>query len=181
MPKLFLPDNTVLINFAIIRRMDLLAELVKGQGAWCVSIARECDKSQAFHPDLSEAAAIFGEPLDPNPSERVDATILRETMASPGEPSTQHLGEAETIAIMSNRKLEGLFLTDDGGARALAQRHHITAVSTWDLLRLAHKVGKVTRPVLAGYLRTLAAAGRGKPPGITSFDKLTPWLPPEPE
>lgn len=181
MPKLFLPDNTVLINFAIIRRVDLLAELVKGQGAWCLSIARECDKSRAFHPDLSEAAAIFGAPLIPDASERLDAKIMRETMASPGESPTQHLGEAETIAIMSARQLDGLFLTDDAGARALAQRHQITAVSTWDLLRLAHKVNKITRPVLTGYLRTLAAADRGKPPGITSFDKLTPWLPPEPE
>jgi hypothetical protein len=161
--------------------MDLLAELVLGQGAWCVSIARECDKSQAFHPDLSEAAAIFGAPLIPDARERVDAQTMRETMASPGEPPTQHLGEAETIAIISARQLDGLFLTDDRGARALAQRHQITAVSTWDLLRLAHKVGKVARPVLTGYLRTLAAAGRGKPPGITSFDKLNPWLPPEPE
>lgn len=181
MPHLFLPDNTVLINFAIIRRMDLLAELVKGQGTWCVSIARECDKSRTYHPDLREAAAIFGAPLDPTPSERVDAKTLRETMASPGEPPTQHLGEAETIAIMSARRLDGLFLTDDAGARALAQRHNIKPVSTWDLLRLAYKVNKVTRPVLTGYLRTLAAADRGKPPGITSFDKLTPWLPPEPD
>lgn len=181
MPKLFLPDNTVLINFAIIRRMDLLAELVNGQGAWCISIARECDKSQAFHPDLSEAAAIFGEPLIPNATERIDATIKREIMARPGEPPTQHLGEAETIAIMSNRHLDGFFLTDDGGARDLARSHQIQAVSTWDLLRLADKVKKVTRPVLTGYLRTLAAADRGKPPNITSVDKLTPWLPPEPE
>lgn len=177
MPNLFLPDNTVLINFAVIRRMDLLAELLKGQGTWCVSIARECQKSQAYHPDLSEAAAIFGAPLVPTPSERVDAQTLREAMASPGEPTTQHLGEAETIAIISARQLDGLFLTDDGDARALAHRHQINAVSTWDLLRLAYKVGKVTRPVLTGYLRTLAAAGRGQPPNITSFDKLAPWLP----
>lgn len=181
MPHLFLPDNTVLINFAIIGRMDLLAELLKGQGTWCLSIARECDKSTTYHPDLSEAAAIFGEPLVPTPSERVNAQTLREAMASPGEPATQHLGEAETIAIVSARQLNGLFLTDDTGARAMAQRHQITAISTWDLLRLAHKVHKVTRPVLTGYLRTLAAAGRGTPPGITSLDKLTPWLPPEPE
>jgi predicted nucleic acid-binding protein len=179
-PKLFLPDNTVLINFAIIRRMDLLAELLKGQGAWCISIARECRNSQAYHPDLDKAGAIFGPPLIPDAAERIDATILREAMASPGEASTQHLGEAETIAIISARRLDGLFLTDDGGAAALARRHQITAVSTWDLLRLAHKSNKVTRPVLTGYLRTLKGAGRGQPRNITSLDDLTPWLP-EPE
>ncbi|BBN50884.1 hypothetical protein JPH1_53590 (plasmid) [Mycobacterium avium subsp. hominissuis] len=36
---------------------------------------------------------------------------------------------------------------------------------------------KVTQPVLTGYLRTLAAAGRGRPPGVTTFDDLTGWLP----
>lgn len=177
MPKLFLPDNTVLINFAIVRRMDLLAELLKGQGSWCLSIARECRKSQDYHPDLTEAGAIFGEPLIPDAREIVDARVLREAMASPGEPATKHLGEAETIAIISARQLDGLFLTDDRDAAALAHRHDITAVTTWDLLRLAHKTTKVTRPVLTGYLRTLKGAGRGQPPGITSPDDLTPWLP----
>lgn len=177
MPKLFLPDNTVLINFAIIRRMDLLAELLKGQGAWCVSIARECAKSQAYHPDLDQAGAMFGSPLVPTAAERIDTNILREAMASPGEPATQHLGEAETIAIITARRLDCLFLTDDGGAAVLARRHGIAAVSTWDLLRLAHRTNKVTRPVLTGYLRTLKDANRGQPRNITSLDDLTPWLP----
>jgi len=56
--NVFLPDNTVLINFAIIRRMDLLAELLRGQGSWCISIARECRQSQAYYPDLAQAGAI---------------------------------------------------------------------------------------------------------------------------
>lgn len=177
MPKLFLPDNTVLINFAIIRRMDLLADLLKGEGAWRVSIARECGKPQAYHPDLDQAGANFGPPLIPDAGERIDATILREAMASPGEPATQHLGEAETIAIITARRLDCLFLTDDGGAAALARRHGIAAVSTWDLLRLAHRTNKVTRPVLTGYLRTLKDADRGQPRNIISLDDLTPWLP----
>lgn len=177
MPKLFLPDNTVLINFAIIRRMDLLAELLKGQGSWCLSIARECGDSQAYHPDLDQAAAIFGAPLIPDGREIIDARILREAMASPGDPPTKHLGEAETIAIISARQLDGLFLTDDRGAAAMARRNHIVAVTTWDLLRVAHRANRVTRPVLTGYLRTLKGAGRGQPPGITSFGDLRPWLP----
>ncbi|ETB46703.1 hypothetical protein O981_27360 [Mycobacterium avium 10-5560] len=177
MPKLFLPDNTVLINFAIIRRMDLLGELLNGRGGWCLSIARECRKSQAYHADLDQAGVIFGTPLIPDATENLHAHILRESMASPGEPATQHLGEAETIAIIDGRQLDAFFLTDDAGARALAHRHHITVVTTWDLLRLAHATAKVTQPVLTGYLRTLAAAGRGRPPGVTTLDDLTGWLP----
>lgn len=43
--------------------------------------------------------------------------------------------------------------------------------------RLAYATTEVTQPVLTGYLRTLAAAGRGRPPGVTTFDDLTGWLP----
>lgn len=57
MAKLFLPDNTVLINFAIIGRMDLLAELLNGQGSWCLSISRECANSQPYQPDLVQASS----------------------------------------------------------------------------------------------------------------------------
>lgn len=175
-PNVFLPDNTVLINFAIIRRMDLLAELLKGQGSWCISIARECQQSQAYYPDLDQAGAVFGTPLTPDRMEYEDTRILRDAMVSPGDHSTKHLGEAETIAIMTRRHIDGFFLTDDYEARNLAIRNHIPVVTTWDLLRLAHKTSKVTKAVLVGYLRTLKSQQRGSPPGVTDPDHLDGWL-----
>jgi hypothetical protein len=39
---LLFPDNTVLVNFAIISRMDLLARLANGNGQWCATVASEC-------------------------------------------------------------------------------------------------------------------------------------------
>ena len=176
MPKFFLPDNTVLINFAIIRRMDLLAEILKGQGSWCISIARECQKSESYYPDLAAANAIFGPPLTPDRIEYEDTRLLRDSMASPGDPNTQHLGEAETIAIISRRRIGGFFLTDDRDAKHLATQHGITVITTWDLLRHAHNTSKVTKPVLSGYLRTLKSHQRGNPPGVTNPDHLDDWL-----
>lgn len=176
MARLFLPDNTVLINFAIIRRMDLLAELVHGQGSWCMAIAGECQNSQAYYPDLAAASTIFGAPLIPTSVEHQDTLILRDSMASPGDPTTKHRGEAETIAIISRRRIDGLFLTDDRDAKDLATRHSIPFVTTWDLLHLAHRVNKVTKPVLSGYLRTLKSQQRGNPPGVTNPDHLDNWL-----
>lgn len=63
---LVLPDNTLLVNFAHLNRMDLLARLVSN-GAWCASVAAECDRS-ATQPGLesmADAHEIFGEPLRP--------------------------------------------------------------------------------------------------------------------
>ncbi|WP_457180913.1 hypothetical protein [Mycobacteroides abscessus] len=176
MAKLFLPDNTVLINFAIIGRMDLLAELLNGQGSWCLSISRECANSQPYQPDLVQASAIFGPPLVPDRAEHEDALFLRDSMASPGDPSTKHRGEAETIAIINRRRIDGLFLTDDRDATDLAMRHGIAVVTTWDLLRLAYRVDKVTKTDLSGYLRTLKLQRRGQPPTVTDPEQLDAWL-----
>ena len=56
------PDNTVLINFAIINRMDLLEKLANGNGQWCATVAGECSES-AKYPGLAALSAaedIFG-------------------------------------------------------------------------------------------------------------------------
>ncbi|WP_322749828.1 MULTISPECIES: hypothetical protein [unclassified Frankia] len=55
MAVLLFPDNTVLINFAIINRMDLLERLANGNGHWCATVASECDSS-AQRPGLSALA-----------------------------------------------------------------------------------------------------------------------------
>ena len=66
MPLLVLPDNTVLVNFAYINRMDLLARLASN-GAWCASVAAECDQSAKLPglESMADAHGIFGEPLRP--------------------------------------------------------------------------------------------------------------------
>ena len=52
MASLMFPDNTVLINLAIINRMDLLEKLANGNGQWCATVAGECAESAAY-PGLS--------------------------------------------------------------------------------------------------------------------------------
>lgn len=73
MAVLLFPDNTVLINFAIISRMDLLHRLANGNGRWCATVASECAES-ATRPGLGaldDARTIFGDPPIPRtPSTR---------------------------------------------------------------------------------------------------------------
>jgi hypothetical protein len=112
---LLFPDNTVLVNFAIMSRMDLLARLANGNGQWCATVARECARSArvAGLAALNDAGSIFGEPLLPNAVELQDARIMRDQLASPGDSRTAHLGEAETLAIITRRQLVCFFVTDD--------------------------------------------------------------------
>src|SRR5580704_9061424 len=105
------PDNTVLTNFAIINRMDLLERLANGNGRWCATVRTECAES-AKQPGLAAldgAGEIFGEPLYPDEAEHQDVRVLRDQLAGPGDRPTQHLGEAETFAIMIRRQLSCFF------------------------------------------------------------------------
>jgi hypothetical protein len=104
------PHNTVLINFAIINRMDLLEKLANGNGQWCATVAGECAESAGYPglAALSAAEDIFGEPLYPNPAEHQDVQVLRNQLASPGDPPTKHLGDRcrHTLGIRADPQRE---------------------------------------------------------------------------
>jgi|ERR1022692_1263235 hypothetical protein len=172
------PDNTVLINFALLNRMDLLSWLANGHGRWCATIATECAES-ARRPELTAlagAAEIFGEPLYPDQAEHQDVLVLRDQLASPGDPPRRHLGEAETIAIAVRRKLKCFFVTDDRDAARLASKNGVQVVDTWRLLKMAHRKGRVDADTLWGYVLTIEGHGRGIPRGLWNRESFDKWL-----
>ena len=178
MAVLLFPDNTVLVNFAIIRRMDLLERLSNGNGRWCATVADECHASARVPglADIQRAATIFGVPLRPNAAEHQDLLVLRQELASPGDARHAHLGEAETLAIVLRRGLRGFFVTDDVGAQRLAAKNDVQVVPTWTLLRMAGRQGWVDDDTLWGYVQTLRDARRGSPPGVRDRGTFQAWL-----
>jgi predicted nucleic acid-binding protein len=176
--QLLFPDNTVLVNFALINRMDLLERLVNGRGRWCATVASECARS-AQEPGLGAmtiAWEIFGVPLYPESgAEHLDVRALRLELSQPGDPAHMHLGEAETLAIMIRRDVDGFFVTDDGDARRLARKHDVQVVSTWDLLRLASRCDFVDGDALWGYIQTLHTEERGGPRGVRDRASFDVW------
>lgn len=163
----FFPDNTVLVNFALIDRIELLEALLLGRGRWCTSVAFECAKSAAFPglQSLINVRAFLGAPIRPSPAELVHARLLRESLAGPLESATDHLGEAETIAVLTSRPdLSGsIFVSDDNGARALAQAHAIDIANTWDLLLFARNSRRLSPVAYSACLQTLRKQGRRPP------------------
>jgi predicted nucleic acid-binding protein len=176
---LVFPDNTVLVNFAHLNRMDLLAKLVKDKGAWCASVAAECDQSAGLPglESMADAHEIFGEPLRPEtPSELVMTQAFRTRLARPGDGRLRHLGEAETLAIITSRPLRGIFVTDDRAVPVIASEQGISVVTTFDLLRVAYRTNMVDADTVWSYVQTLRQERRGWPPAVydrPSFDK---WL-----
>jgi predicted nucleic acid-binding protein len=175
---LFFPDNTVLVNFAYINRMELLRQLTNGNGRWCATIAQECARSAQITglEALKQASAIFGSPLRPSPAELVDTYLLRDQMAGPADGRYAHLGEAETITIISARGLSGFLVTDDKNAASAARVAKIPVIDTWYLIRTAVKVEALSTADAWADAQTLVAYKRGNPPcahGKVAFDR---WL-----
>ncbi|MEV8148835.1 hypothetical protein AB0O52_11915 [Arthrobacter sp. NPDC080073] len=178
MAVLLFPDNTVLINFALINRMDLLSRLANGNGRWCATVEQECLQSAAYEGlvALGDAADIFGDPLFPETRfEHLNVRTFRDELAEPNDPPHKHLGEAETLAIMSSRNIHGFFVTDDGGARRLAARHGIQVVDTWKLMHIAIKKGFVDAATVWGYVQTLRASKRPVPSNLRSRQSVDLW------
>jgi predicted nucleic acid-binding protein len=125
---------------------------------------------------LGDAPEIFGEPEFPRDAEYQDIRVLRDELAQPGDQPTSHLGEAETIAIILRRRLTCFFVTDDRGAARLAAKNNVPTVTTWHLLKVAHRQGWVDADTLWGYVQTLRGQGRGGLPGLWDRSSLDKWL-----
>jgi predicted nucleic acid-binding protein len=145
--RLFFADNTVLINFALLERMDLLGRLSNGCAAWTAAIRRECrDSAEVLDNDqLRGASEVFGPPVRmTDPLTMREALALLDQMRAPHDPADKHRGEAETIALITVEHAGSLFVTDDADARSRAQERGIKSVSTCQLLRLAIRIGEMT-------------------------------------
>lgn len=179
MGQLVFPDNTVLVNFAHINRLDILASLLQGRGTWCATVASECARS-ALEPGLgamSGCGSFLGEPLLPDsPAEHLHVQVLREELAVPGDSRASHLGEAETVALIEMRALHALVITDDVGARRLASSRGIPTYTTWDLLYLACRTKLLDADTLWGYVLTLIQRERGRPPHVYDRPSFDRWL-----
>lgn len=53
MTEFLFPDNTVLCNFAAVKRLDLLESVLNGRGRWTEAVAYEAARSAHVLPDLS--------------------------------------------------------------------------------------------------------------------------------
>ena len=125
---------------------------------------------------MTKAPSIFGDPLYPVGAEYTDMQVIRERLMKPGDSSTSHLGEAETIAIITRRRIRGFFVTDDRDAQREAKSAGIQPVTTWEILRLMVRMGRVTVAQFHDHAATLQSLGRGRPPGWPSRDAVEHWL-----
>ncbi|KAA1399659.1 hypothetical protein [Aeromicrobium ginsengisoli] len=161
MTAAFFSDTTVLVNFEVIDRWDVLSTLVKDGGAWVASVENECRDWVRDYPTIhTSASGIFGEAIRPDSAEHIDTRVIRDAMANPADDHPRkHLGEAETIAILQRRFPEARFVTDDRAAFIVATASKIRCYGTGDLLFAAQRSGLVTEAERGSFLAALRDNG----------------------
>ena len=172
----FFPDNTVLINFTLLDRQDLVEWFTaKGTRLWTTSVYYECDKSAEIKGQeaMVRWRRVFGKPLSPEKLDFIAISMIVDQMRLPGETAPRkHMGEAETIAIAENRYPGSVFLTDDHDAARVADARHIQSVSTTKIIAFAEVKAEITHDQARGYLAELLNRGRvlGGSPRPTEYD-----------
>lgn len=150
-PSLF-PDNTVLCNFACVRQLKLLARLLDGNGRWVEAVAHECDQSSAFYPDLKTIAVDgwLGDPVEISDEieQRQVEGIRRAVFGGMAGRATQHLGEAQTIHVISRWAgySGSIWLSDDQESLRVARRQGIAVRETQHLVAEAVQWGFIKTP-----------------------------------
>lgn len=155
---LIFPDNTVLVKFAEIGRVDILSRMFTGHATWTASVRDECARSaeQPHLSDLGQVPSFMGDALFlEGAREWADMRTIREAFLKPGDGPTQHLGEAETLSIILNRHPSAIFVTDDKSAYRYATEHSLQCLTTWDVLKLAFRSAHIDFPTSWGYVLAL--------------------------
>lgn len=169
-------DTSVLVNFHRAGLVPVLAASLENV-AWVATVQRECRKKER-DLDLPGLAAtaheVLGEPLVPDDAEHRRIRILRSAMAAPGDHPDEHLGEAETLAIIEARGFNGILATDDRGARHFAGTR--LCLTTWDLVRLLVRGHRLTDDQAKDVWTAFVEAGGRPSRTIASAAGYVIWL-----
>lgn len=155
----------------------MLEALTNGNGSWTATIASECAASPRHEGlgDLAHVSEFLGSPLVPTGSERIDTGTYRRQLAKPDDKPTDHLGEAETLAIVLSRSLNAAFVTDDLEASKLFQREGITTYRTVDRVRLAVRAKLLSVSEAWGCVDVLRGHGRASGPQVQDSREFARW------
>lgn len=166
MTVVFLPDNTVLCNFAAVSQLDLLRRLLDGNGQWTEAVAFEASNSESYFPDLAtiRTDGWLGDPLEIDDSieERQVEGIRKAAFGGTSAEPLKHLGESQTIFIIRNwdSHAGATWISDDQESLRYARRQMIGVKETKNLIAEAAQLGWLTAAEGYAMMQQMAAQGR---------------------
>ncbi len=160
------PDNTVLINFGTVDRLDLLEAWLRGRGRWTEAVADEARRSGTFVPALQglESAGWLGAPIEIDDGAAVaEIELLRRTVfgGTTAQPR-KHLGESQTCYLIKNDPdwAGSWWVSDDTDANEWAQFQGFVVRTTVGVIQELVADGDLTAVNGFELLQTMVAAGR---------------------
>jgi hypothetical protein len=150
MTEYLFPDNTVLCNFAAVKRLDLIESVFRGRGRWTEAVANEANNSAQWLPALRDlpSAGWLDEPIritKPQDIQNV-ARIRRVVFDGTDDEPLKHLGEAQTCYVIKNwPEFAGAWwISDDREALEYARGKGITTRETVDLMNMIVADGEIS-------------------------------------
>lgn len=161
------PDNTVLINLAVVRSLHLLEGHLRGRGRWVEAIAFEASRSARYYSDLGglHSAGWLGDPIvidRPADVEAVDR-IRRLTFGGSRSEPLKHLGESQSLFVLKEARFGfagASWVSDDADALDAARPAKITTRETVDLMRGIVADGDLTAHQAFDLMQEMARKGR---------------------
>lgn len=166
MSECVFPDNTVLCNFGIVTRLDVLRDALRGRGRWTEAVAFESHRSSSAVPALKGLAeeGWLGEPIEVNKPADIEQVgrIRRAVFGGTEDEPLKHLGEAQTCFLIQNRAdLQGAWwVSDDRDALDYARQQGITTLETLDIVAMAVADGDLTTEHGFELMQSMADHGR---------------------
>ena len=160
------PDNTVLCNFAVVDRLDLLRAFLTNRGRVVEAVAHELRASAERVPHLAQLDPVewFGEPIRIEDEAEIRAVEVtrRGVFGGTAKEPLQHLGESQALYVIGNRPefQSSGWVTDDGEAYRLATRRGILVRRTVDIFESLVANGEVTAIQAFELCMAVEAAGR---------------------
>jgi hypothetical protein len=143
------PDNTVLCNFAVVDRLDLLKSVLGGRGRWTEAVTFEASRSAAKLPPLMRLPldGWLDEPIEITDREDVRkiAQIRRAVFGGTDDQPLKHLGEAQTCYVIKNWPsfAGSWWISDDRDAIRHAKFQNIITRETIDIFCMAVADGDI--------------------------------------
>lgn len=161
------PDNSVVINFAVVDRLELLRASLRGRGRVTEAVWREIGDSAQRVPNLAklDRADWFGSPIriegDSN-SLSVEGIRLGVFGASRIDPPTLHLGESQTIHIIGTDPdfAGSVWMTEDVESLRYAKARGLIAYDTLDILQSLVAFGELSASDAFSIAEEMLSCGR---------------------
>lgn len=142
------PDTSVAVDFAIVGRLDLLIGWLRGRGRFCDAVHMELVDWSREDPRFEVLINALGSPIELTEAEedRAEQCRIVRFGGSKKDP-LQHLGEAYTITLLSERRdefAESTWLSDDKDSLGFAAERGIRAMDSIDILEDVVADGELT-------------------------------------